>query len=241
MKNLLLMFALLFGADSATNHTKEEAKQQYLASESVHASFSKVELKVRKAAVKVITGGGHGSCSYLVHKGFHFILTAQHVTDGPLGRHYMVSKDEEVRMATLVYSSPADDIAVLFLEDPFKLIEPMKYKPTKEISKISTNITYSGFPSSHKLMTIRGRVAGYADKLGSSSQIILHTYGWFGCSGSVIYNKSGEVVGVLWGVDVEYYPGVAIVEDMIWVVPIQQLDIQKPINLICKYNKMKFC
>ena len=241
MKNLLFMIALLLGAAPVTDHTNSQTKQKYLASETGSASFSKVELKVRNAAVRVITGGGHGSGSYLVHKGFHFILTAQHVTDGPLGKHYMISKDEEMRMAILVYSSPADDIAVLFLEDPFKFAEPMKYKTTKEISKISTKTTYSGFPSSHKLMTIRGRVAGYADKLGSSKQIILHTYGWFGCSGSVIYNKFGEVIGVLWGVDVEYYPGVAIVEDMIWVVPIQQLDIQKPINLICKHNKMKFC
>ena len=125
--------------------------------------------------------------------------------------------------------------------EQFKTIKPMKYKPTKKISNISERITYSGFPSSHKLMTIRGRVAGYADKAGSGRQIILHTYGWFGCSGSVIYNSSGEVVGVLWGVDAEYYPTMAIIEDMIWVVPIRELDIEVPINRICRYNKMKFC
>ena len=114
-------------------------------------------------------------------------------------------------------------------------------RPMKKIANISDRITYSGFPSSHKLMTIRGRVAGYGDKEESGKQIILHTYGWFGCSGSVIYNASGEIMGVLWGVDAEYYPTIAIIEDMIWVVPIQELDIEKPIKLICKHNKMKFC
>ena len=134
-----------------------------------------------------------------------------------------------------------DDIAVLYLPEKFNSIEPMKYKPTKKISSVSERVTYSGFPSSHKLMTIRGRVAGYGDKEESGKQIILHTYGWFGCSGSVIYNTSGEIVGVLWGVDAEYYPSVAVIEDMIWVVPIQELDIQIPINRICKYNNLKFC
>ena len=241
MKNLLLMVTLLLGAGNTTHETTEETKQKYLIAESVNASFSKVELKAREAAVKVLTGGGHGSGSYLIHKGFHFVLTAQHVTNGALGRNYYVSKGEEIRSGILVYSSPADDIAVLYISEPFKFIKPMKYKPMKKIADISDNVTYSGWPSSHKLMTIRGRVAGYEDKQGSSKQIILHTYGWFGCSGSVIYNKNGEVVGVLWGVDAEYYPSVAIVEDMIWVVPIQQLDIEKPINLLCKYNKLKFC
>ena len=241
MKNLLLMFAILLGTGEPTQHQTQETKQNYLIAESVNASFSKTELKAREAAVKVLSNGGHGSGSYLVHKGFHFILTAQHVTNGPLGRNYVVSKGDELRTTTLVYSSPSDDIAILFVAEPFRYIEPMKYKPMKNIAEISDKITYSGYPSSHKLMTIRGRVAGYEDKIGSSKQIILHTYGWFGCSGSVIYNKSGEVVGVLWGVDTEYYPSVTIIEDMIWVVPIQQLDIEKPINLICKYNKLKFC
>ena len=209
--------------------------------ESVNSSFSKVELRVRNAAVRVWSDGGHGSGSYLVHKGFHFVLTAQHVVDGPLGTNYMVGKGEETTLTTLVYSDPADDIAVLYVPSEFKSIEPMKYKPMKKIANISDRITYSGFPSSHKLMTIRGRVAGYEDKEESGKQIMLHTYGWFGCSGSVIYNVSGEIMGVLWGVDAEYYPTIAIIEDMIWVVPIQELDIEKPIKLICKHNKMKFC
>jgi len=242
MKNLLLFVAMLMGATPVeipqTNNTNESSA---VIVESVNTSFSKVELKVRAAAVKVLTNGGHGSGSYLVHKGFYFILTAQHVADGPVGTNYTVAKGEEYKLTTLVYSSAEDAIAVLYVADKFRFFEPMKYKPMKNIADISDRVTYSGFPSSHKLMTIRGRVAGYEDKPDSGKQIILHTYGWFGCSGSVIYNKSGEVVGVLWGVDVEYYPNIAIVEDMIWVVPVQKIDIEKPIKLICKYNKMKFC
>jgi len=241
MKNLLLFISILFGSATPAPNTNTATEPTSTIVESVNSSFSRVELNVREAAVKVLANGGHGSGSYLVHKGFHFVLTAQHVADGPLGKSYVISKNEEIRSATLVYSSPADDIAVLMISKPFRYIEPIKYKPVKSTAQVGDEIAYSGFPSSHKLMSIRGRVAGYENKIGSGKQIILHTYGWFGCSGSVIYNKKGEVVGVLWGVDVEYYPSMAIIEDMIWVVPIEKLDIQKTINRICKYNKLKFC
>jgi len=219
-----------------------ETTQQAMIVESVNSSISKIEMKVREAAVKIWTeGGGHGSGTYMVHKGFHFVLTAQHVADRGMGSTYLISKGEETRQAIVVYQNASDDIAVLFIQEEFRFMSPIKYRPMKQVLGVGESITYSGYPSSHKLMSIRGRVAGYEDKAGSGQQIILHTYGWFGCSGSVIFNKSGEVVGVLWGVDAEYYPSLAIVEDMIWVVPITKLDIKKPIKTICKYNKLNFC
>jgi S1-C subfamily serine protease len=211
---LLLLSLIIFLQPAVA----QEKPQHVMAAESINSTFSKVEIKARESAVKIWTeGGGHGSGTYMVHKGFHFVLTAQHVTNRGLASTYLISKGEETRQGIVVYASAADDIAVLFVQEEFRNIEPIKYRPMKDILKVGEPIAYSGYPSSHKLMSIRGRVAGYEDKPGSGKQIILHTYGWFGCSGSVIFNKSGEVVGVLWGVDVEYYPNMAIIEDMIWV------------------------
>ncbi len=240
MKYLFLLFLNLVAFTQPI--MAQEKPQQAMIVESVNSSFSKIEMKVREAAVKIWTeGGGHGSGTYMVHKGFHFILTAQHVADRGMGYTYLVSKGEETRQAIVVYQNAADDIAVLFIQEEFRNIDAIKYRPMKQVLGVGESITYSGYPSTHKLMSIRGRVAGYEDKEGSGQQIILHTYGWFGCSGSVIFNKSGEVVGVLWGVDAEYYPTIAVIEDMIWVVPINKLDIKKPIKTICKYNKLNFC
>jgi len=240
MKYLLLLMAILSMAPARA--AGENSNKSTLISEPVNSTISKIELKVREAAVKVhAPGGGHGSGSYLIHKGFHFILTAQHVADGTLGSTYMVSKDGEFLPGILAYSNEVDDMAVLYLPTQFANAKPMKYKPAKNILGIGKQITYSGYPSTHALMTIRGRVAGHEMKGGAGMQIILHTYGWFGCSGSAIYNEAGEVVGVLWGVDAEYYPSIAIVEDMIWVVPIQKLNIDIPIRTICAHNDLKFC
>ena len=77
-------------------------------------------------------------------------------------------------------------------------------------------------------------MAGYEHQNNKGTQIILHTYGWFGCSGSVIYNAKGNLVGVLWGVDVEYIPDYQVQENMIWVSPIGNLNIERAIGKWCE-------
>ena len=108
---------------------------------------------------------------------------------------------------------------------------------------IGGQITYSGHPSWHSLMTYRGYVAGLEHLDGSGPQIMLNTYGWFGCSGSVIYDTKGKIVGILWGVDIERRPDYQVQENMIWVSPIQNLDMPLAINELCKAleNKPRAC
>ena len=202
--------------------------------EQVNSSMNMAQKRVREAAVKINTGGGHGSGSYIVYKDAHLVFTAQHVADGPIGSNYHVYKDKEMKVATLVWSDEAADMAVLHLSERFVTIDPMKWDPQNKTAEVGTEITYSGYPSSHQLMTFGGTVAGYAPKSGVGNQIILNTYGWFGCSGSVIYTLSGDIVGILYGVDVEYYPGLQVQENMIWVAPIQRLKIDVILKNICQ-------
>jgi len=145
----------------------------------------------------------------------------------------MLQGSGESVWGVLVHSDPVHDIAVLYVINQFQSVKPMKWKPVDEIAEISTEITYSGFPSWHSLMTYRGRVAGYEELDGRGTQIMLNTYGWFGCSGSVIYNSKGQVVGILWGVDVEKRPDLQVQENMVWVVPVHNLDMQAAIQPIC--------
>lgn len=227
MKYLLLMLMALVPFANA------ESGKIPLPAEQINSSMNMAQKKVREAAVKISTGGGgHGSGSYIVYKDAHLVFTAQHVTDGPIGSVYHVYKDKEMKLATLVWSDAAADMAVLHLSEKFVTINPMKWSPQNRMAQVGTEITYSGYPSSHKLMTFGGSVAGYADK-STGKQIILNTYGWFGCSGSVIYTLSGDIVGILYGVDVEYYPDIQVQENMIWVAPIQRIKIDSVMKKIC--------
>ena len=98
------------------------------------------------------------------------------------------------------------------------------------MSEVGTKITYSGFPSWHNLMTFRGYVAGYETHPQAGVQMILNTYGWFGCSGSLVYNEDGQMIGILWGIDIQMnLPQ----ENMIWVAPIQNLDMKLAIKTLC--------
>lgn len=213
----------------------EAVEKVSLPVEQINSSMNMAQKRVREAAVKVTTiGGGHGSGSYLIYKDAHLVLTAQHVADGQLGTQYHILKNDEIKLATLIWTDPEADMALLYLPEKFVTIEPMKWNPQVRMAEVGTDTTYSGYPSSHKLMTFEGVVAGYADKETVGKQIILNTYGWFGCSGSVIYTLSGQLVGVLYGVDVEYYPGVQVQENMIWVAPIQRLQIDVALRRMCK-------
>ena len=146
----------------------------------------------------------------------------------------MVSHKGESHIAMLIYSDSINDIALLYVSNEFDSIEPMKYNPIEEVADVGTEIFYSGYPSSHKLMSFRGIVAGYESGPGIGKRIILSTYGWFGCSGSVIYDSRGRQVGVLYGVDVEYHPNVQVQENMIWVVPMNKMNIDMAIKPLCR-------
>ena len=204
--------------------------------ENVSSDMPVMERKIREAAVRVTVPwtGGHGTGAYIRYKDVNLIFTAQHVASSRLGTSYLITYKDESHISTLIYADEVNDIAILWLRTPFRLIEPVKFNPLRSVAEVGTPIVYSGYPSSHKLMSFAGRVAGYEDGPGIGKQIILQTYGWFGCSGSMIYTLKGQQVGILYGVDVEYIPHSQVQENMIWVVPIAKVDIDKALGAFCR-------
>jgi S1-C subfamily serine protease len=227
---LMVMSTVAYAVPNTGTYTPDKPN------ETISSSMSTIETRIRSAAVRVTVPytGGHGSGSYIKYKDVHIVFTAQHVSSGDLGSNYLVTYKQESHIGTLVYSDPQNDIAILYLLTPFRTIEPMKFNPLEEVANVGTSIVYSGYPSTHKLMSFTGRVAGYADGEGIGKQIILQTYGWFGCSGSMIYTLKGQQVGVLYGVDVEHYPNTQVQENMIWVVPINKVKIDKALSDFCR-------
>lgn len=234
----LLLIGLFFVSAHATVDSTPLTKSEndfVEVSDSVNSSFTNVEKKVRAAAVKVVRfNGGHGSGSLIDYKGLPLVITAQHVTSDAIGTLYYIQSGSESLLGVLIYSDAINDIAVLYMPTEFTNAAPMKYSPLEDISKVGDQIIYSAYPSSHDLLSFRGRVAGYENLQGRGTQIILHTYGWFGCSGSVVYDHKGNIVGVLWGVDLEHYPSTQAIEDIIWVSPIRNLNMDIALKVICE-------
>ena len=196
----------------------------------VSSRMSSVEKKVRESAVKILTPNGHGSGGLVKYKDLQLVITAQHVASDSLGTAYGLTTESEERIGVQIYADPLHDIAVILVPKVFDNTKGMKWKPVDTIAPVSTEITYSGYPSWHSLMTYRGRVAGYEVDPNAGTQIMLDTYGWFGCSGSLLYNADGKAIGVLWGIDVQR--GLPQ-ENMMWISPIQNLDIKLALKAYC--------
>ena len=163
---------------------------------SIEDGLDRNERRVREAAVKITDGRGHGSGGIVQYHDMQLVLTAQHVADGRIGQQYYVINGSTMETAILVYSDVAHDISVLYLREGNQLEgRGIRYSPRSEISPIGSRITYSGHPSWHSLMTYRGYVAGVEHLDGRGPQLMLNTYGWFGSSGSVIYDTQGDIVG----------------------------------------------
>ena len=235
MKHLLIALGVLL-AFTFSSSSHAATYKPGMPIEVINKGMSNIEKNVRKAAVKVMTdGGGHGSGSVIQYKDLQLVFTAQHVTELDIGTIYTIQKGQKNLPAMLIHKSPTQDMAVLVLMQSFdkEVLEPMPWKVAKD-HKIGTNIVYSGFPSWHSLMSFEGRIAGTEVLPARGTQLIVNTYGWFGCSGSVIYNTSGHIIGILYGVDVEYYPGIQVQENMIWVAPIKYLPIEKSLKEFCE-------
>ena len=232
IKNFIKYFAIFGLLVGFSAHATDNYKPRSPV-EKVNRSLSMVEKKVRNAAVKVVTSGGHGSGTVVEYKDVTLVLTAKHVADGAIGMEYLIATEKEQRTAVLVYQTKEHDVAVLVLKNDFYHLKPMSWKPAKKYD-IGTDIVYSGHPSWHKLMSFQGRVVGYEQDSEAGTQLIVNTYGWFGCSGSGIYNTDGELVGILYGVDVQYTFGVQIQENMIWVAPIKNININTALDAFCR-------
>ena len=233
MKNLFLAILTIFSLSAYATPAETHHKSDGLSTTEISNSLSGNEQRVRNASVRVVTEHGHGSGGLIRYKDLTLVLTAHHVTDGALGKTYLVATETEQEWGVLVYKDPLNDMALLYLPKKFKYVDAMKWRPRSELISVGQTITYSGYPSWHSLMSFRGHVAGFETHPEAGRQIILQTYGWFGCSGSVIYDPDGKIIGVLWAVDVETRPSLQVQENMIWVSPRQNLDIDLALTSLC--------
>ena len=195
----------------------------------VAETLTYAEKNVRNAAVKVISSDGHGSGTYVTIDGYHMVLTAAHVVTEEIGTQYYIQDGERLSVGTLAFKNEELDVAAIHTE---RLLNrsPIKLKKTDAIPEIGTHVTYSGYPSSFDLLTFRGSVVGYEVSLTGRKIILIHSYAWFGCSGSGVYDAKGKLIGILWGVTRENAYGPTIVEDIAWVTPFYYIDKQQIIE-----------
>jgi len=187
-------------------------------------NLSLSENRGRSAAVKVrsLLQDGHGSGTYMVAYGRRIVVTAAHVVRSE-SVMAIDGRDGETVVGKVVFIDDNNDLAFLVVPE-MHTRTAVRYRPQLSYDDrlVGTRITYTGFPSHHDLLTIRGYVASM-----EQAMVVANMFGWFGSSGSGVFDASGRLVGVVSGIDMGYIGvfGMRIpLEQVVWVAPVSQID-----------------
>lgn len=187
------------------------------------ANLSLVEKRTRQASVKVksILLGGHGSGTYMVAYGRRIVATAAHVVRNE-STMLIEGRGDEAVIGKVVYVDHDVDLAFLVVPE-METRTAVRYKPQLRYNEtlVGTKLTYTGFPSHHDLLTIRGYVAAL-----EYNMIVANMFGWFGSSGSGVFDDQGRYVGCVSAIDVGRFGGGyrIPIEEIVWVAPITRID-----------------
>ena len=207
----------------ATRSTSVEVTSYFGAARDIldASNLSLMERRARSAAVKVesLLGSGHGSGTYMVAYGERIVVTAAHVVEGATTMRILGRNNESV-VGRVVFRDDTADIAVLVVPE-IETRTAIRYRPQMSYDErlIGTKLTYTGFPSHHDLLTIRGYVAAL-----ERNYIVTNMFGWFGSSGSGVFDQRGRLVGVVSGIDVGRFLMPIPLEDIVWVAPMSVVD-----------------
>ena len=199
-----------------------------------------VERRVRNAAVKVTAQNrqGHGSGTYFTYRGFHLVITAHHVVNEIDPRHIVIiGKDDESVEADLLYADAHNDIAVVRLKNELESRIPMPLNVSQNEPLAGDILTYTGFPNGHEMLTFQGRIAGFENIRDNRDAMLIHTYGWFGSSGSCLFNERGQLVAILWGVDVEVFMMPQAQEDLIYASAASTINLNNVLLQACRISR----
>ena len=185
--------------------------------------LSITEQRARSAAVKVrsLLQGGHGSGTYMIAHGRRVVVTAAHVVRSE-SVMAIDGRDGETVVGQVVFVDHDIDIAFIVVPE-METRTAVRYRPQRRYDErlVGTNLTYTGFPSHHDLLTIRGYVSSI-----EKEHIVTNMFGWFGSSGSGVFDQQGRYLGIVSGIDVGTMGfGVRIpLESIVWVAPVSKLD-----------------
>ena len=184
-------------------------------------SMSKTEVRTRNAAVKIYSpNGSYGSGAYFLFENHHIVLTAAHVV-GNGDIFLVIDKWSNERFGQVIYRDIEKDFAMILIPK-FQKTKPLKLKlPQYDIKdKIGSEFVFSGYPARQELTTVRGRVSAF-----EGPYFVLHSAAWRGSSGSCLFDKSGNFVGVLTAVTISNFNDAPVlIEDFVWVLSYSEIN-----------------
>ncbi len=177
-------------------------------------------LKVSYLSSVVIQGsdGGMGSGNYFKLGKERFILTAAHVVENQ-EEIIILEKSYSVTKARVVYSDPNTDLAVLVPEQRLRYTKAIPFR--RDINnQMGEKVYHCGHPAREGWHISEGMLTGT-----HTDVLLINTFAWPGSSGSVLFDESGRVLGVLSAIRVAGPFGMPdLVEHIVLAGNIKMLD-----------------
>ncbi len=219
IKNILLSLIVFakpadIEKDNDVNYTVNEEKMYPLAPSGLKRSYYSSVVVFSTSEEQVL---GSGSGNYFSLKNEKFILTAAHVVlEG--SNVYIGEKNTNIVEAEITYIDTENDIAILKTKEPLTSTKAVRFK-TKKTNYIGETIYHTGHPDGETWHISRGMLSSTAGKT-----IIGNTFAWPGSSGSVVFDKSGNVIGIISAIKISAPMGIPdMVEHIVLISSINNI------------------
>ena len=179
-------------------------------------------LKVAYSSSVIIQGLGEhgpsmGSGNVISIFGENYIVTAAHVVQGAVVTTAIEKNSNELEIE-VTYIDPKRDIAILKPLSKLKATIPAVVKVRTD-NKIGKKVYHCGHPSIAFFNASEGIITGYAE-----GHFITNSFSLPGSSGSLVFGKRGDIVGIVVSVGVYDNLGhYSMSEELVRVVPLDYL------------------
>ena len=177
--------------------------------------LSSVVIDIGKDGTPVGTGSGN----YFRMGKHRFVLTAAHVVNGA-DDILIIEKGTVMTKAQVVYISVDSDLAVLIPEEKLRYTKALPFR--RDINnQMGEKIYHTGHPGGEGWHMSEGILTGTHEDV-----LMLNSFAWPGSSGSVVFDESGRVVGIVSALRMDAIMGVfpTFIEHIILASNIKTLD-----------------
>ena len=220
-----ILFFLVFFAPPANAHFNIDLTPEF---DEVYTSeldpFAPWGLKVSYLSSVVIQALeqdapiGTGSGNYFKLGKHRFIITAAHVV-ADQEEILIIEKGFEMTAAKVIYADHNSDIAILIPQDKLKYTKAIRFRRDTS-NQMGEKVYHCGHPAQEGWHISEGLLTGTHNDV-----LLLNTFAWPGSSGSVVFDESGRVIGVVSALRVGGPFGLpAMIEHIVLASNIKMLD-----------------
>ena len=220
-----ILFLMLACTPPANAHVdidlSPEFDDSYTAEIDPYAPRGLKQSYLSSVAIQILESGmptGSGSGNYFRLGKHRFIMTAAHVVEGE-SEILIIEKGYSITEATVAYIDINSDIAILIPKEKLKYTKAVRFR--RDINnQMGEKVYHCGHPAREGWHISEGLLTGTHNDV-----LMINTFAWPGSSGSVLFDETGRVLGVLSAIRVDGPFGLpAMIEHIVLAGNIKMLD-----------------